>query len=113
MMTRISLPGMDLVCLRPCIFPARLLIRHGTPDDPENPKNWSLFKKCFVTFCICLITISVYSGSSIVSPAIMQVMEQFGVAQVPATLTLSLFVAGYGYVYSLNVLSPSSQSNTV
>lgn len=23
------------------------------PDDPENPRNWSRFKRCWVTFCIC------------------------------------------------------------
>ena len=29
------------------------------PNDPENPQNWSHFKKVFVTFEICLITFSV------------------------------------------------------
>jgi DHA1 family multidrug resistance protein-like MFS transporter len=52
------------------------------PDDPENPMNvssilyilrsicvlmlelqWSIAKKCFVTFDICLITFSIYIGS--------------------------------------------------
>lgn len=66
------------------------------PDDQENPQNWSLLKKCHVTFCICLITFAVYMGSSIVTPGIQEIMAEFGVAQVPATLTLSLFVAGYG-----------------
>jgi hypothetical protein len=66
------------------------------PDDPENPQNWSMIKKLHVTFCICLITIAVYMGSSIVTPGIMGVMTDLRVAQVPATLSLSLFVAGYG-----------------
>ncbi len=26
------------------------------PDDPDNPRNWSLFKKCFVTFDLCFLT---------------------------------------------------------
>lgn len=38
------------------------------------------------------------SGSSVYSPGIMEAMQYFNVAQVPATLGLSLFVAGYGYV---------------
>ena len=66
------------------------------PNDPENPQNWSMIKKLHVTFCICLITIAVYMGSSIVTPGIMGVMTDLRVAQVPATLSLSLFVAGYG-----------------
>ncbi|GHJ86220.1 hypothetical protein NliqN6_2622 [Naganishia liquefaciens] len=66
------------------------------PDDPANPMNWRPAKKAFVTAMICLITTSVYSGSSVYSPGIMEAMQYFGVAQVPATLGLSLFVAGYG-----------------
>ena len=26
------------------------------PNDPDNPRNWSLFKKCFVTFDLCFLT---------------------------------------------------------
>ncbi|KAK3116490.1 GTPase-activating protein [Teratosphaeriaceae sp. CCFEE 6253] len=65
-------------------------------DDPENPMNWSLLKKVFVTFEICLLTTSVYIGSSIYSAGTQSVMASFGVSQVAATLGLSLFVAGYG-----------------
>jgi len=65
-------------------------------DDPENPQNWSLGKKCFVTGLICLLTTSVYIGSSIYTPGLESVMAVFGVSQVAATLGLTLFVAGYG-----------------
>lgn len=66
------------------------------PNDPENPQNWSRFKRCFVTFEICLLTTSVYIGSSIYSAGERSVMATFGVSQVAATLGLCLFVAGYG-----------------
>jgi DHA1 family multidrug resistance protein-like MFS transporter len=56
----------------------------------------SLMKKSWTTFCIMLITTSVYMGSSIVSPAITEFSSVFGVGSVTATLTLSLFVVGYG-----------------
>jgi DHA1 family multidrug resistance protein-like MFS transporter len=55
-----------------------------------------LAKKCFVTFEICVLTFSVYIGSSIYSSGIESVMQIFGVGQVAATLGLCLFVAGYG-----------------
>ncbi|KAJ9112575.1 hypothetical protein QFC19_000592 [Naganishia cerealis] len=74
------------------------------PDDPANPMNWSPRKKAWVTGMICLITTSVYSGSSVYSPGIMEAMQYFEVAQVPATLGLSLFVVGYGYVSPLAIL---------
>jgi hypothetical protein len=58
--------------------------------------NWSKVKKFFVTFEICLLTTSVYIGSSIYSAGTESVMATFGVSQVAATLGLTLFVAGYG-----------------
>lgn len=65
------------------------------PDDPENPRNWSRFKRCWVTFCICFLTFSVYIGSAIYSAGITGVTREFGVSQTAALLGLSLFVLGY------------------
>ncbi|KAK1719501.1 multidrug resistance protein [Colletotrichum acutatum] len=66
------------------------------PNDPENPQNWSLMKKVFVTFQICLLTVSVYVGSAIYNAGVLDVIQVFGVSQVAALLGLTLFVAGYG-----------------
>lgn len=66
------------------------------PNDPENPQNWSTLKKFFVTFELCLLTTSVYIGSSIYSAGTESVVATFGVSEVAATLGLTLFVAGYG-----------------
>ncbi|CDM38175.1 hypothetical protein DTO013E5_8720 [Penicillium roqueforti] len=66
------------------------------PDDPANPRNWSLWKKRFVTFQICLYTFAIYSGSSIYVPAEPQIMEHFQVSQTKASLGLALYVLGYG-----------------
>jgi len=65
-------------------------------DDAHNPRNWSRAKKYFVTAQVVLLTFSVYIGSAIYTAGIQDVMLQFGVAQVPATLGLTLYVAGYG-----------------
>lgn len=65
------------------------------PDDPENPMNFSPFKKWFIVFCISLITISVYMGSSIITPGIEGLMADMHVSQEAAALSLTLFVAGY------------------
>ncbi|OQO12309.1 hypothetical protein B0A48_02951 [Cryoendolithus antarcticus] len=66
------------------------------PEDSDNPMNWSTSKKVFVTAQICLLTTSIYIGSSIYSAGTESVMATFGVSQVAATLGLCLFVAGYG-----------------
>lgn len=75
------------------------------PSDPANPMNWSTPKKFFVTSQICLLTVSIYSGSSIYAPAIESVAQTFGVSIVAAVLGLTLFVLGYGlgsWSYSLS-----------
>ncbi|KAI8317757.1 Caffeine resistance protein 5 [Colletotrichum sp. SAR11_240] len=43
------------------------------PGDPENPLNWSLFKKTFATFQICLLTIAIYIGSAIYAAGVRDV----------------------------------------
>jgi DHA1 family multidrug resistance protein-like MFS transporter len=77
------------------------------PVIEEMLTDRSIPKKCWTTFCIMLITTSVYMGSSIVSPSIEEFSQVFGVGSVTATLTLSLFVVGYG-VGPL-ILSPISE----
>ena len=66
------------------------------PNDPQNPQNWSLPKKIFVTAEICILTFGVYVGSAIYTAGIQDVERVFGVSQVAATLGLTLFVLGYG-----------------
>ena len=58
--------------------------------------NWSKLKKFFVTFQICLLTFSIYIGSSIYSAGLQSVSMEFGVSEVAGDLGLTLFVAGYG-----------------
>lgn len=38
------------------------------PGDPANPQNWSVIKKCWTTFLLCLLTFSIYIGSAIYAP---------------------------------------------
>lgn len=65
-------------------------------NTTQNPMNWSLNKKLFVTFEICLLTFGIYIGSAIYTAGIEDVTVVFGVSKVAATLGLTLFVAGYG-----------------
>lgn len=58
--------------------------------------NWSTTKRSFVVFDISLLTFAIYIGSAIYSSGIEDIMMQFGISQVVATLGLSLYVLGYG-----------------
>ena len=64
------------------------------PNDPANPQDWSVFKKCAVTAQLCLLTFSIYIGSAIYSPGYESLNQSFGVSSVVATLGLTLFVFG-------------------
>ncbi|KAB2577382.1 Caffeine resistance protein 5 [Lasiodiplodia theobromae] len=88
-----------------------LLVTWYGPNDPANPQNWSVGKKFFVTFEICLLTFSIYIGSAIYSAGIVDVMQKFRVSQVAATLGLTLFVAGYGV--GPMIWSPMSEIPTI
>ncbi|WFD01215.1 hypothetical protein MYAM1_003977 [Malassezia yamatoensis] len=66
-------------------------------DDPECPYNWSFLYKCWVNLLLFTMTMSIYMGSSIVSPGIPDLAQQFGVSRVVATLSMSLFVWAYGF----------------
>lgn len=85
-------------------------------DDPDNPQNWSTFKKTFTFFQICLLTFSgqycwfsawvpsiglrvspaaVYSGSAIITPAQTTFVEIYGISAQTSSLVLSMYVLGY------------------
>jgi DHA1 family multidrug resistance protein-like MFS transporter len=89
-----SLTGMVQRIRRYDIFTPEYL--HVANSAFQNPRNWSRAKKIFVTFEICFLTFSVYIGSAIYTPGLLDVVQVFGVSQVAATLGLCLYVAGYG-----------------
>ncbi|KAK9235730.1 major facilitator superfamily domain-containing protein [Lipomyces kononenkoae] len=73
-----------------------VLVDWYTTDDPDNPQNWSPWKKHFVASLICLYTFVVYCGSAIYTPSTQFVAEQFGVSIIAASLGLSMYVLAYG-----------------
>ena len=73
-----------------------ILVDWYTTDDPANPQNWSLRKKNFVSFVICLYTFAVYTASAIYTPGEAGVMKEFGISPENASLPLSLYVLAYG-----------------
>ncbi|EEB98712.1 hypothetical protein MPER_01731, partial [Moniliophthora perniciosa FA553] len=80
--------------VEPAVDP--FLVDWDGPEDPDNPRNWSPFKKGFVAFSIALLTFSVYIGSAIYTSSIPGLMADFGVPQVIGSLGLTLYVLAYG-----------------
>ncbi|KAK4692796.1 MFS transporter, DHA1 family, multidrug resistance protein, partial [Lecanoromycetidae sp. Uapishka_2] len=65
------------------------------PDDPENPLNFSSLKKLTITILICLLTMSVYLGSSIFSPGITSLTHDLHISPFAATLGTAISILGY------------------
>lgn len=65
-------------------------------NDQENPQNWSTGKKTWIVLATGLLTVSIYMGSSIYTPAVPDMMIDLNTTQVKAILPLTVFVLGYG-----------------
>ncbi|KAI8623488.1 cycloheximide resistance protein [Xylariaceae sp. FL1651] len=64
--------------------------------DTDCPHNWSTLKKSLVFAEISLLTFAIYIGSSIVTTAEPTFIKIFSVSQQVSSLSLSLYVLGYG-----------------
>ncbi|KAJ1308427.1 hypothetical protein OPQ81_004132 [Rhizoctonia solani] len=64
--------------------------------DPENPRNFSRFRKWTITLLSSALCLSVALGSSIVTGDIPGPMQEFQVSEEIVNLTVTLFVVGFG-----------------
>ncbi|KAF2131832.1 MFS general substrate transporter [Dothidotthia symphoricarpi CBS 119687] len=72
------------------------LISWDSPDDPANPKNWSMKRKWAATLIVSCFTLVSPISSSMISPALRSISADFHITQeVEAQLTLSIFVLAY------------------
>lgn len=67
------------------------------PGDPENPRNWSFGKKWCWTLFFSFLCFVVAVGSSMPTAALIQAGKQLHVSQEAVNLSISLFVAGFGF----------------
>jgi len=65
-------------------------------DDPENPKNFSTFRKLSMAFLICGMGFIDAMSSYIIAPGTKSLMEDFKSSNLElSSLTISIFAAGY------------------
>lgn len=67
-----------------------------TPNDPENPKNWSKPYKWYCTMVVAITCFVVAFASSVVTADLKGVEESFDVSEEVAMLTITVFVVGFG-----------------
>ena len=73
------------------------LVSWYSPSDPENPRNWSSNWKLLITLQICLFNFAVYIASSIYVPGEADIMKEFNVSEIVATMGLSFFSTCLAY----------------
>ncbi|PWY83416.1 MFS multidrug transporter [Aspergillus heteromorphus CBS 117.55] len=72
------------------------LVTWNGPDDPENPKNWSMKKKWAAVVTVSSFTFISPVSSSMVAPALSAISADFHITdEVISQLTLSVFVLAY------------------
>lgn len=64
-------------------------------DDVDNPKNWSLARKCYISAVVMLLVVNATFSSSAPTGAIEGISEEFQVSQEAAGLVTTLFLLGY------------------
>ncbi|KAI0451565.1 MFS general substrate transporter [Xylaria acuta] len=65
-------------------------------DDPENPYNWPKWRKNIQLATTAIIAFTGSLGTSIVSPAHQQLIDEFGVSSTVAFLPLTTYVLALG-----------------
>ena len=67
------------------------------PSSPENPFNWPLWKRIYVSSVPALGGFAVTIGSSIYAPAVSDIVTEFKVSITVALLPLSAWVLGLAF----------------
>lgn len=67
------------------------------PDDPQNPMNWSSYRKWGIAVSMGLMTFVVTFASSVFSAATEVTAMQFGVSSEVMILAVALFVLGFAF----------------
>lgn len=73
-----------------------VIVHFDGPDDPYHPLNWTFKKKVMTTVLLGFTTMGATIGTSIYSPGVEPIAENFGVSDEVATLGISLFLWGFG-----------------
>lgn len=66
-----------------------------SPDDIENPQNWSMGRRVLVTISAISLVLNATFASSAPSGCFQSISEHFNVSMVAAGLTITLFLLGY------------------
>ncbi|KAI8931044.1 hypothetical protein NX059_012055 [Plenodomus lindquistii] len=64
------------------------------PNDPDNPHNWPAWKSAYHIIIPALFGFAVTFGTSVYSPALPDIMRDFGVSRTVAIIGLTVYTVG-------------------
>ncbi|WZH44212.1 major facilitator superfamily domain-containing protein [Fusarium acuminatum] len=64
-------------------------------DDVENPTNWSLTRKRYITAMVVILSSNGSIASSITAGSTQSIRDEFGISNVTVQLTTSVFLLGF------------------
>lgn len=73
------------------------IVTWNGPDDPENPKNFTWFRKWLIVVSTAVMTFWVSLASSIFSSTVNVTAREFGVSSEVMLLGVALFVVGFAF----------------
>lgn len=65
------------------------------PGDPENPQNWSVARRWFITVCSTFVVLNGTMASSAPSGCLDSLTTHFNVSDTAANLSITLYLLGY------------------
>lgn len=88
------------------------LVTWDGPDDPQNPRNWSLRKKVVQTAMVSIYTLLLPMSSSVLSPAMTEISASLGIT---STFLESFCVSIMVFAWALGplIIAPISESDMV
>lgn len=66
-----------------------------SPNDIENPKNWSVARRWYITIVVILLVVNATFASSSPSGCLPSISEELHVSEEAANLVITLFLLGY------------------
>ncbi|KAL5317305.1 hypothetical protein ACEPPN_014400 [Leptodophora sp. 'Broadleaf-Isolate-01'] len=66
-------------------------------NDLENPLNWSVGYKWWITFQLSMLALAASLGSSIIAPAEDAISDDLGVSKEATVLVISLYILGFAF----------------
>ncbi|KAM0716252.1 hypothetical protein Q7P37_007697 [Cladosporium fusiforme] len=68
-----------------------------SPNDPDNPMNWPLYRRIYVSLCGYIFALSVAFGITCYTAGMQLIMEEFNLSMTQAILGMSLYLFGIAF----------------